>query len=137
MSGIGHEINNPNTFIRGNLFIVQEAMNDIFSDPRRTPRDAPGAERSRASITRFSDENIPILIDDMVEGANRIKGIVDGLRKFGKRDEGFLNEIVDLNFDNGELPQARGQPDQADCGREVDLDDDLPAIMGNSRNCSR
>ena len=38
VSGIGHEINNPNTFIRGNLFIVQEAMKRHLSDPGRIPR---------------------------------------------------------------------------------------------------
>jgi polar amino acid transport system substrate-binding protein len=42
-------------------------------------------------------ENIPILLDDMVEGANRIKKIVDGLRNFARKDEESLDENVNIN----------------------------------------
>jgi polar amino acid transport system substrate-binding protein len=41
--------------------------------------------------------NIPILVEDMLQGSNRIKGIVDGLREFARRDDGVLDETVDLN----------------------------------------
>ena len=30
VSGIGHEINNPNQFIRGNIQIIRQAMEDIL-----------------------------------------------------------------------------------------------------------
>jgi C4-dicarboxylate-specific signal transduction histidine kinase len=30
VSGIGHEINNPNQFIRGNIKIIQQALDDIL-----------------------------------------------------------------------------------------------------------
>ena len=47
VAGIAHEINNPNTFIRGNVRIIQEAFNDMFplldtfhqDNPR--PEDCP------------------------------------------------------------------------------------------------
>ena len=53
VSGIGHEINNPNTFIRGNLFIVQEAMRDIFRSSTNTT-GRTRTSRSHVSITIFS-----------------------------------------------------------------------------------
>ena len=53
VSGIGHEINNPNTFIRGNLLILQEAMKDIF--PILDEHHATHPElKLRASTTTLS-----------------------------------------------------------------------------------
>jgi signal transduction histidine kinase/PAS domain-containing protein len=132
VSGIGHEINNPNTFIRGNLFIVQEAMKDIFpilDDYHRSHQDLKVA-RLNYDVFR---QNIPILIDDMVEGANRIKGIVDGLRKFGKRDEGFLNEAVNLNLITESCLRLVDNQIRRTADVKVDFQQDLPTVMGNAQ----
>jgi PAS domain S-box-containing protein len=132
VSGIGHEINNPNTFIRGNLHIVQEAFDDIFpilDDYYRTHRDLKIA---RLGYDVFR-KNVPILIDDMVQGANRIKGIVDGLRKFGKRDEGFLNEVVNLNSITQSCLRLVDNQIRRTADVRVDLDPELPTIVGNSQ----
>ena len=69
----------------------------------------------------------------MVEGANRIKGIVDGLRKFGKRDEGFLNEIVNLNLVTESCLRLVDNQIRRSADVKIDLHDDLPTIMGNSQ----
>ena len=132
VSGIGHEINNPNTFIRGNLFIVQEAMRDIFPVLDDHYKQHPEMKIARLNYEIFR-QNIPILIDDMVEGANRIKGIVDGLRKFGKRDEGFLNEIVNLNLVTESCLRLVDNQIRRSADVKSSLDDDLPAVMGNSQ----
>ena len=133
VSGIGHEINNPNTFIRGNLFIVQEAMRDIFPILDDHHKQHPDLKIARLNYEIFR-QNIPILIDDMVEGANRIKGIVDGLRKFGKRDEGFLNEIVNLNLVTESCLRLVDNQIRRTADVKVEPpDDDLPAVMGNSQ----
>ena len=132
VSGIGHEINNPNTFIRGNLFIVQEAMRDIFPILDDYYKAHPELKVARLNYEIFR-QNIPVLIEDMVEGANRIKGIVDGLRKFGKRDEGFLNEIVSLNLVTESCLRLVDNQIRRTADVKVSLDDDLPAVMGNSQ----
>ncbi len=132
VSGIGHEINNPNTFIRGNLFIVQEAMGDIFPILDDYHRAHPDLKIARLNYDIFR-QNIPVLIDDMVEGANRIKGIVDGLRKFGKRDEGFLNEIVNLNMITESCLRLVDNQIRRSADVKVDFQQDLPAVMGNAQ----
>jgi PAS domain S-box-containing protein len=132
VSGIGHEINNPNTFIRGNLFIVQEAMRDMFPILDDYYKAHPELKIARLNYEIFR-QNIPVLIEDMVEGANRIKGIVDGLRKFGKRDEGFLNEIVSLNLVTESCLRLVDNQIRRTADVKVSLDDDLPAVMGNSQ----
>jgi signal transduction histidine kinase/PAS domain-containing protein len=132
VSGIGHEINNPNTFIRGNLLILQEAMKDIFPILDEYHATHPDLKVARLNYDTFR-ENMPVLMDDMVEGANRIKGIVDGLRKFGKRDEGFLNEMVDLNVITESCLRLVDNHVRRTADVRVDLADDLPVIMGNSQ----
>jgi PAS domain S-box-containing protein len=132
VSGIGHEINNPNTFIRGNLFIVQEAMQDIFPILDKHHRTHPELRIARLNYDIFR-QNVPILINDMVEGANRIKGIVEGLRKFGKRDDGFLNEMVDVNRVAESCLRLVDNQIRRNALVTVNLAADLPKIMGNAQ----
>lgn len=96
VSGIAHEINNPNTFIRGNVSIIQEAMKDILPILDEYFRDEKNLQIARLNYDVFKS-NILILLDDMAQGTDRIKTIVEGLRKFAKRDDGVLNDEVDLN----------------------------------------
>lgn len=97
VAGVAHEINNPNTFIRGNLKIIKEALSDIIPILDHYNN---GKERdvtiARLPFTVFK-ENIPVLIDDMINGVNRIKKIIDGLRNFARKNEGFLEDDIDIN----------------------------------------
>jgi polar amino acid transport system substrate-binding protein len=132
VSGIAHEINNPNTFIRGNLYIIQEAMNDIFPFLDQAYKSNPDLKIARLNYDIFR-QNVPVLIDDMAQGANRIKGIVDGLRKFAKRDEGLLNENVDLNAITESCLRLVDNQIRRTADVKVDLEPDLPTITGNTQ----
>lgn len=132
VSGIGHEINNPNTFIRGNLYIIQEAMNDIFPILDQYHKLNPDAKIARLDYDIFR-QSVPVLIDDMVQGANRIKGIVDGLRKFAKKDEGLLNETVNLNTITEACLRLADNQIRRSAEVKVSLDPGLPSIVGNSQ----
>ncbi len=132
VSGIGHEINNPNTFIRGNLYIIQEAMNDIFPVLDQYSKSHPDIKIARLNYDVFR-QSVPVLIDDMVQGANRIKGIVDGLRKFAKKDEGLLNESVNLNAITEACLRLADNQIRRTADVKVDLDPKLPSIVGNSQ----
>ena len=96
VAGVAHEINNPNTFIRGNIKIMKESFDDIFPILNRYHDQQRDLKIARLDYDMFKD-NVPILLDDMVEGANRIKKIVDGLRNFARKDEESLDDNVDIN----------------------------------------
>jgi signal transduction histidine kinase len=96
VAGVAHEINNPNTFIRGNIKIINEAFEDIIPILDRVYKENNDLKIARLNYNVFR-ENIHILVEDMIGGANRIKKIVDGLRNFAKKDEGFLTDDVDIN----------------------------------------
>lgn len=132
VSGIAHEINNPNTFIRGNIHIIQEAMNDIFPLLDKHAKGHPDFKIARLNYDIFR-KHIPVLIDDMVEGSNRIKGIVEGLRKFARRDEGFLNETVNINVITEACLRLADNQVRRTADVKVNLAPDLPTVVGNSQ----
>jgi len=136
VSGIAHEINNPNTFIRGNIYIIQEAMNDMFPILDRQYQLNPDLKIARLNYDIFR-KNVPVLIDDMVQGANRIKGIVDGLRKFAKRDEGLLNEEINLNTVAESCLRLVDNQVRRSADVKVDLNPELPPSSATRRSYSR
>ncbi|HUU05747.1 MAG TPA: ATP-binding protein [Patescibacteria group bacterium] len=130
VSGIAHEINNPNTFIRGNVSIIQEAMKDILPILDEYSRNNRNLQVARLNYDVFKS-NILILLDDMAQGTNRIKTIVEGLRKFAKRDDGVLNDELDLN----EIIQNCLRLVANQIGRKAkvkfELNENIPKIKGN------
>ncbi len=96
VTGVAHEINNPNTFILGNMKIIREAFSDIIP-----VLDAYYTEHEELKIARLPyqifKENINILVEDMVNGSVRMKKIVEDLRYFAKKDADVLDEEVYIN----------------------------------------
>jgi signal transduction histidine kinase len=96
VAGIAHEINNPIQFIRGNMGVLSEAFHDVLP-----MLDAQSAARPDLRIARldypFFRKQVPELLKDITDGAARIDSIVRDLKTFARRDEGRLDEDVDLN----------------------------------------
>jgi PAS domain S-box-containing protein len=130
VSGVAHEINNPNTFIRGNVSIIQEAMKDILPILDEYSRNEKNLQIARLNYDVFRS-NVLVLLEDMAQGTNRIKTIVEGLRKFAKRDDGVLNDEVDLN----EIIHSCLRLASNQIGRKakvkLELDGGIPKVRGN------
>jgi signal transduction histidine kinase len=132
VSGIGHEINNPNQFIRGNIKILKQALEDMLPivDDYRTAH--PDLKIARLQYDFFR-QHIMTLVDDMAHGSERIKGIVEGLRRFARRDEGLLIDTVDVNT----VIEAATRLVQNEVGKHAEikliLQPELPTFTGNSQ----
>jgi signal transduction histidine kinase len=129
VSGIAHEINNPIQFIHGNMTVLAEAFSDVLPI-----LDAHGASDPQLRIARldyaFFRRQISVLLEDMANGAARIAAIVRDLKTFARRDEGRLDERVELN----EVVRAsvRLLHNKLKHFRvEEDLDPRLPELRGN------
>jgi len=130
VAGIAHEINNPNTFIRGNLKIIKESFNDIFPITDKYNKSNNNLKIARLDYDIFK-ENVPFLINDMFEGSNRIKKIVDDLRNYARKDEGFLTDDVDINMViNNAYRLVEGQTRRM-AKVTLQLDEKLPVFKGN------
>jgi len=128
VSGIAHEINNPNTFLKGNIAIIREALQDILPILDRHCTETDRIARLRYDVFR---SNIPVLVDDMVQGTDRIKAIVDGLRKFAKRDDGILNDEVQLNEIIDSSLRLSSNQISRKARVNLRLTENLPLIKGN------
>lgn len=130
VAGVAHEINNPNTFILGNLKIIKEAFEDLFPIMEEYSITHPGLKIARLNYDVFK-ENIYILVNDMINGANRTKKIVADLRNFAKKDDGSLIEDIDLNYlitNNLTLTQKHIKK-YAEL--EIELSENIPTFKGN------
>ncbi|MBU1100901.1 MAG: GHKL domain-containing protein [Bacteroidetes bacterium] len=130
VAGVAHEINNPNTFILGNLKIVEESFHDIFPILDEYYSKNPDLKIARLNYDIFKD-NIEVLVKDMINGANRTKKIVGDLRNFAKKDEGLLTENVDLNdIISNHLTITRKHVKKQG-NFEIYLEDNLPTFKGS------
>lgn len=130
VAGVAHEINNPNTFILGNLKIIKEAFEDIIPILDEYHENNPETKIARLNYNIFRD-NITILIQDMQNGAIRMKKIVEGLRNFAKKDEGSNNENINLNSIISANLRVVTNQIRRNAKVETDLQSDIPVFKGS------
>lgn len=132
MSGIGHEINNPNQFIRGNIKILKQSLEDLLPIIDAYHDDHPDLKVAKLNYDFFR-KHIMTLVDDMDHGSQRIKGIVEGLRTFARRDEGLLVDNVDVNTLIEASARLVHNEVHKHADLELDLAENLPAFTGNGQ----
>ncbi|MCK4236086.1 MAG: ATP-binding protein, partial [Candidatus Krumholzibacteria bacterium] len=132
VSGIGHEINNPNQFIRGNVKIIKQSLEDMMPIVDEYFESHPDLKIARLNYDFFR-QHIMMLVDDMTHGSERIKGIVEGLRVFTRKDEGLLVDTVDMNTLIEASTRLVHNEVHKRADIELDLASGLPTFTGNSQ----
>ncbi|MFZ2266346.1 MAG: ATP-binding protein [Azonexus sp.] len=105
VAGVAHELNNPISFVLGNVLSLQRYagrlgayLNAVHASPAATDAGLQ-AMRAELRIDRIVAD-MPQLIDGMIEGAERTRDIVDALKRFSAVDkmqpeQVSLNEVVE------------------------------------------
>ncbi|MGB3510544.1 MAG: AAA family ATPase [Microcoleaceae cyanobacterium] len=98
VAGVAHEINNPVSFIHGNLIYAQDyAQNlldviDVYQESYTDP--VPSVKEIVEEVELdFLIEDFPKLLKSMKMGANRIQKIVESLRNFSRLDEAEVKPV--------------------------------------------
>lgn len=95
-AGVAHEINNPTGLILLEMPILRDAFRDaapILEAHYQANGDFPFAGMKYSAMR----QEIGPMLDEIYEGAQRIKKIVGELKDFSRPDEGNLFVSVDLN----------------------------------------
>ncbi|HIK27481.1 MAG: ATP-binding protein [Oscillatoriaceae bacterium SKW80] len=103
VAGIAHEINNPVSFIYGNLAHAEAYMQNVISILRLYQQHYPNAdakiqEAIKALDLDFVCEDLPKTFASMKNGAERIRQIVLLLRNFSRLHE---SEVKTINLHSG------------------------------------
>ena len=98
VAGVAHEINNPISFIYGNLTHVAEYADDLFKllecyqKSCLNPTPELQAEIEAIELD-FIKEDFPKLLDSRAVGAERITKIIISLRNFARLDEAEIKNV--------------------------------------------
>jgi signal transduction histidine kinase len=98
VAGIAHEINNPISFIYGNLThasqYVQDLVNILELYQEEYPNTAPRLQEKINELDlTFLKEDAPNLMGAMRRGAERIRQLVVSLRNFSRLDEAEMKPV--------------------------------------------
>ncbi|MEO1591168.1 MAG: ammonium transporter [Cyanobacteria bacterium J06632_22] len=101
VAGIAHEVNNPISFIHGNLEYAKAHVEDLlFSIEHYRQHSGTLPDEIQSEVDSrdldYISADFPKLIQSMFNGTKRIKEIVDSLRTFSRLDEAEL-KIVDIH----------------------------------------
>jgi PAS domain S-box-containing protein len=96
VSGVAHEINNPNNIIRLSTENLADLWSYVAATLRRT-QDTQGPVHLRGIPLDSAERMVESILQGLGEGSVRIEQLVRALREYSKTDEGQLNQLVDLN----------------------------------------
>lgn len=131
VSGVAHEINNPNNFIMLNARLLQKIWSE--NEPYLDQIVKEKGHIYLAGLEYPTErEQIHRLIQAVVEGGQRIQKIVTGLKDFARQDTGEMRSGIQINEVIKQAVVIVNNLIQKSTERfTLDLGEDLPGIKGN------
>jgi two-component system NtrC family sensor kinase len=98
VAGVAHEINNPVSFIYGNVMHADDYFQDLLKMlqlyQQEYPRPTPAIQKEIDNIDlNFLLKDLPKLLKSMKMGAERIRQIVLSLKNFSRLDEAEQKQV--------------------------------------------
>ncbi len=97
VAGVAHELNNPISFVLGNVHALRrytERLRTYLDELHRQPQGAEhSALRAKLRIDHLLGD-LPSLMEGTLEGAQRTADIVNGLKRFSAVDQGEKTEVA-------------------------------------------
>jgi C4-dicarboxylate-specific signal transduction histidine kinase len=127
-AGVAHEINNPMSFIAGNVQSLKRYWNDL---QKLVATDAT-SNSSTAKKSEFILKELPGIFESIMKGVDRVNSIVKGLKRYSgqngadERAKLNINSCVEqaLEFCKSNIPK--------DARIDLELRENVKAIWANS-----
>ncbi len=132
VSGVAHEVNNPNNFILLNVPLLRQYFEKsvpILDEFMRNEGDFVIGKRLKYSVVR---DSFPSMLHGIEEGANRIKNIVEELKDFARQDTMESMELIHIEDAlDGAVRLIAPFVRQSTQRFSIKKADDLPCIHAN------
>ena len=96
VSGVAHDINNPNNFIMLNTPMLKEGWDDAMPILEEYYEENGDFSIGGMNFTEMR-KRIPNLFAGILDGSQRIQQIIDDLRNFARTGASDMTETVDIN----------------------------------------
>ena len=133
VSGVAHEINNPTGLILLDISILKRAERDTARILEEYYQENGDFSLGGISYTEMRKE-IPRVLEEMQEGAKRIKRIVNDLKDFARRDDSGDQGLLLLN-DVARVAVRLVEPTSRKATHRfrIDLGEGMPQFRGNAQ----
>jgi len=131
VSGVAHEINNPNNFIMLNAPLLLEAWENAQPILEKYYKDNGDFILGGMKYTEMR-QNIPKLFSGISDGSERIKQIVDDLKNYLRQDASDLAQSVDINAVlKSAISLVSNMINKSTDHFSINYGKNLPALQGN------
>lgn len=131
VSGVAHEINNPNNFIMLNTPILWDAWKGIIPVLEKYYNENGDFSLAGLPYSEMKTE-IPLLFAGLKDGADRIRQIVDDLKGYVRQSDQLMNQDIDINtIVKSAIRLTRNTIYANTKNFHVDYGQQLPLIRGN------
>lgn len=133
VSGVAHEINNPNNYIMANSRLLANAWRDalkVLRQYREENGDFLLAGVPFSELEAHTDE----LFEGILDGTQRIEAIINNLKSFARQDRTLDDAEVDLNrVATSAVTLLHHELARFTNRLHVELGQDLPKVKGSSQ----
>ncbi len=127
-AGVAHEVNNPTTFISGNLLILRDCW-PLVKESLELKMDQ---DVEKAGRLRFMLEEMPKIHDAIASGVARISKVVSGLKAYAGHRQTSA-ELFDVNERVQESLELCTNALKHRVQVETELDANLPEVSGDGQ----
>ncbi len=131
VSGLAHEINNPNNNIMFNASIIRKFVQDLVPLVGGLGKQRPNLVIGGLKHNEFADSLLKIT-ESVIQGTHRIKNIVSKLKDYSRQESGLEKKWLDVNEVIGSaLEIINIKIQKATDNFEFNPNTNLPKIWGN------
>lgn len=137
VSGVAHEINNPNNYILSNAQLLERSCGDIIKVMREYQQENGDFLIGGLPFAEM-EQHFPEMISGIIDGTQRINNIISDLKTFARQGSETRFEEMDVNLAvKSALVIIRSQLTRHTNNFTVQLADNLPRINGNSQQIAQ